>query len=495
MWMMGKSGLKMRLSAAPSIFARLLYRIAIYNRVVLMFSVCCGVVVIGILALRDLRAANAEAREMYNRSVHGLRRIAEMQYEAQETRRCTLYALTTTDSNLQVQYADQSRDADQEVKNGIAEFRRQADTPFEEELGNRLESEWGAYLQLRDEVLALILEGSTAEAVHMDLTGGVPAFERVRQDLLQVQRLYDEDAVVGQAQLALSSRRSAVKLILILSSTFLVATLAVIMIQRSRELIAIQLARLQMEFVASMSHELRTPLAVLSSAADNLADGLVKGPDAVARYGGIVKRQSRQMGELVDHILLFASTEDRRLHCVVEPLSVMFIIESILNKLDARMRDTGFVVHREIEPSLPPVLGNGVAIAQCLNSLIDNAVKYSGTSRDIEVRALAAPGENGSAQELRISVVDYGIGIEALDIPKIFEPFYRSQRAQAAQIHGMGLGLSLAKRIAESMGGRLSVKSDPGRGSTFTLHLPFASEAAETDNPNTIPQRTEAFHG
>jgi signal transduction histidine kinase len=494
MWMMDKSGREKGPSAVSSVFGKLLPAISRYNRIVLMFAVCCGVVVIGILALRDLQAANAEAREMYTRSVHGLKGIAEMQYEAQETRRCTLYALTTSDSNLQVRYADQSRDADQKVKNGIAEFQREADTDFEKELGNRLESEWVDYLHVRDEVLASILEGSTGEAVHMDLVGGVPAFERVRRNLLQVQRLYDEDAARRQADLARSSRRSSIKLICILSSTFLVATLAVVVIQRSRELNAIQLARLQMEFVASASHELRTPLAVLSCAADNLADGLVKGHEATVRYGGIVRRQSRQMSELVDQILLFASTEDRRLQPALEPVSATAIIHSILNKLDPRLQDAGFSIQRDIEPCLPPVLGNGVAIAQCLNSLIDNAVKYSGRSRDIELRAFAAPSEDGSVQELRIGVIDHGIGIDALDIPRIFEPFYRSPQAQAAQIHGMGLGLSLAKRIAESMGGRVSVKSDSGRGSVFTLHLQFARETAEEGTANAIGQRTEDPH-
>ena len=80
----------------------------------------------------------------------------------------------------------------------------------------------------------------------------------------------------------------------------------------------------------------------------------------------------------------------------------------------------------------------------------------------------------GGPEELRISVTDHGIGIDSSEIPYIFEPFYRSPRVQAAQIHGTGLGLSLAKRIAESMGGRLTVASQLAVGSTFTLHLQFA---------------------
>jgi signal transduction histidine kinase len=488
------SGLKKRY-AVPAIFSRVLKLVARQKRIVLIFLGCCGVAVVGALMLRDLREANVEAREMYTRSVYGLRRIAEVQYQAQETRRCTLYALTTSDSNLQVRYADQSRDADEEVKKGIAEFGQHANTPYEQQLGSRLEREWTTYLSVRDDVLALILEGNTGEAVRTDLSGGVPAFERVRQDLLEVQRLYDRDAARRQANLATTSRWSSIKLIGILSTTFLVAFFSVLVIHRSRVLNAIQLTRLQMEFVASMSHELRTPLAALNLAADNLADGLVTSPEAVARYGGIVRRQSRNMTELVDRILMFASTEDRNIPQSLEPLSVEATLEWLLTTLKVRIRDAGFSVSLEIEPGLPPVLGNRVAIGHSLNSLIDNAIKYSGMSREIEIRALAAPGEGKPASEVRISVSDHGIGIDPSEISRIFEPFYRCPQVQVEQIHGTGLGLSLARRIAESIGGTLTVESEVDHGSTFTLHLRLAPQGSDIGTKEVTGQEMETKGG
>ena len=145
--------------------------------------------------------------------MRGLQNIGELQYEAQETRRATLYALTTSDSNLQVEYADQSRNADQRVKDGIVEYTKQAKESEEAALAHRLAVDWENYLSVRDEVLASILEGSTGEAVSYDLSGGVPAFERVRQDLNEVKRLYGENASKGQARLAASSRRSTLSLI------------------------------------------------------------------------------------------------------------------------------------------------------------------------------------------------------------------------------------------------------------------------------------------
>lgn len=445
-----------------------------HNATISLVLVLCVVVGAGVFVIRDLRSANAEAQNLYLVSVQGLQRIGELQYDAQETRRATLYALTTNDSNLQLEYADQSRDADQRVTEGIAQYHDQAKLPKETELADRLSRDWADYLPVRDDVLALILEGSTKEAVNLDLSSGVPSFERVRQDLDEVKRLYDEEASQRAAYVQATSRRSVVRMIAILGFAFLLSSAAVWAIQRSRMLSAIQLAKMQMEFVASVSHELRTPLAVLSSAADNIADGLVEGKAGLQRYGTVIQNQSRQMKGLVDQILLFASTEDRKDRYVLQPLQVLKIIESVLASTKELIQEGGFVIETSLEPDLPPVLGDLSAVAQCLQSLIGNAVKYSGHSRWIGLRAFTGPWDQGIGWEVRISVSDHGIGIDRSEIDNIFDPFYRSPRVSALQIHGTGLGLSLARRIAETMGGKLSAVSELSAGSTFTLHLPIA---------------------
>ena len=457
-----------------SMVDRLLIDATRHNALLLLFFICCGIAVVGAFIIRDLRAANAEAQEIYTGAVHGLQRIGELQYDAQETRRATLYALTTTNSNLQVEYADQSRDADRRVTDGIAEYRSQAATTEVLNLADRLNHDWITYLGVRDEVLASILEGSTQEAVSLDLKGGVPAFERVRSDLNEVKRLYGEDASRREADLALASRRSSYKLVGIFSFTFLLSSAAGWAIQRSRMLSRMQLAHLQMEFVASVSHELRTPLAVIRSAADNLADGLIRDRDAMRKYGTILQHQSRSMSDLVDQILLFASTEDRTNRYVLEPVAVEKIIDSAVADTESVVNGAGFTLDLEVEKRLPHVMGDLGGIRQCLQNLIGNAVKYGGNDRRITLRADRLSANQGSSGELRISVADQGIGIDSSEIGYIFDPFYRSPRVQAAQIHGTGLGLPLAKRIAESMGGRLTVASQLSVGSTFTLHLQFA---------------------
>jgi len=329
--------------------------------------------------------------------------------------------------------------------------------------------------------LASILEGSTKESVNLDLSGGVPAFERVRQDLNEVKRLYGEEADRSQSNLVASARRSTWRLVGIHSFTLLLSGAAVWAIQRSRMLSAIQLAKLQMEFVASVSHELRTPLAVLNSAADNIADGLVVGKAALRKYGTILQHQSRSMGQLVDEILLFASTEDGTNNYELQPLQISKIVDSIVIETEELIKSSGFVLERQIEPGLPLVMGDVSGISQCLQNLISNAVKYGGDDRRIVFHAFAASVERWSGREVRISIGDRGIGIDSEEIAHIFDPFYRSPRVNAAQIHGTGLGLSLAKRIAESMGGKITVVSELSVGSTFTLHLQIAKgEDAQT---------------
>ncbi|HKN33464.1 MAG TPA: ATP-binding protein [Terriglobales bacterium] len=440
----------------------------------LVFGVEVGV---GIFVIRDLRTANVEAQRMYAGSVLGLRRIGELQYQAQETRRSTLYALTTNDSNLQVEYADQSREADRRVTDGVREYLEQARIPREVEIGQRLRLDWSAYLRVRDEVLASILEGSTREAVQLDLTGGVPSFERVRQDLEEVKRLYDEQASQRLAIVAGSSHRSVVRLIAVLGFTLLFASASIWAIQRSKMLSEVQLAKLQMDFVASVSHELRTPLAVICSAADNIADGVVEGKEQLTRYGVVIRNQTRQITELVNEILLFASTKEREVRYHLRPIKVQQIVESVIENTAELARSSGFVIEQRVDPDLPYVRGDLSALSQCLQNLIVNAVKYSGESRWIGVRATVDQAHGRNRKEVRISVQDRGIGIAAPELSQIFEPFYRSPAVSAAQIHGTGLGLPLAKNIAEAMGGTLSVESELGAGSVFTLHLPVTEEA------------------
>lgn len=424
--------------------------------------------------IRDFHSANTEVQSMYAGSVLGLRRIGGLQYEAQETRRATLYALTTNDSNLQVEYADQTREADKRVTEGIADYLQQARLPAEIEAGKHLRQDWLAYLSVRDEVLASILEGSTKEAVVLDLSQGVPLFDRVRQDLEEIKRLYDEQASRRLTNVAALARRSVARLIGVLFCTLFLASVFVWILQRNKMASALQLAHMQMDFVASVSHELRTPLAVLCSAADNLADGVVRGEAQLSKYSSVIRNQSRQINTLVNQVILFASTQNGKGRYVLRPLEVSSVVNAALDDAMELIQKAGFALEKRISPHLPLVTADFAALSQCLQNLVTNALKYGDRGHWICVHANVMYTKDRRSNEVRISVEDHGSGIDRADLPYIFEPFFRGPAAVAGQIHGAGLGLAIAKSLAEAMGGRLSVKTEAGKGSTFTVHLPVA---------------------
>lgn len=244
------------------------------------------------------------------------------------------------------------------------------------------------------------------------------------------------------------------------------------------------LARLQMDFVAAVSHELRTPLAVISSAAENISDGVVAGKQQLTQYGTEIKNQAKHLIQLVEQILLFAATSNKRHQYNLRPVRVGEVIEAALKDTAGLIESAGVTVEQEIAPNLPPIMGDLPALTHCLQNLITNAVKYGGDARWMRIKA-QVNDEEGQFNEVQIVVEDKGLGIGATELRRIFEPFYRSRSVAAAQIHGTGLGLSLARDIAQAMGGKLTVTSEPGKGSRFSLFLQFADVADLQTSPQT----------
>lgn len=250
-------------------------------------------------------------------------------------------------------------------------------------------------------------------------------------------------------------------LLLLAASIFLV----IIAAQRVRTL-----AAMRMDFVASVSHELRTPLAAILASGQNLSDGFASDQ---SYYGALITRQARQLVELVDQVLLFASIRDGKKRYSLSAVTVNEVFESLRESILMILGNDGFCVECRLANNLPPVLGNRQALTRCLQNLIENAAKYSGDSRWIGV---SAEIDEISHKERRIKIVvaDRGLGIAESELPNVFEPFYRSPDAIAAQIHGSGLGLSVAMQIVKEMRGSLSVTSEVGKGSIFTLSLKAA---------------------
>jgi signal transduction histidine kinase len=233
-----------------------------------------------------------------------------------------------------------------------------------------------------------------------------------------------------------------------------------------------RLANLQMEFVTGVSHELCTPLAVINSAAENLVDGVVDGPQQMRSYGAMIQDQSRRLERLIDQVLLFSAQRAGRAKYELRPVEIAETVEQSLVLSEPMLRDAGFDVEKEIDADLPLVVADPAAVGKCMENLFSNAVKYARTNRWLAVRARVVQADTNA--EVQITVEDKGTGISTADLPNIFEPFYRVQSAREGQIRGVGLGLYLVKHMMEEMGGRVSVSSELGRGTFFVLHFPVA---------------------
>jgi signal transduction histidine kinase len=237
-----------------------------------------------------------------------------------------------------------------------------------------------------------------------------------------------------------------------------------------------KLAAQQMDFVATVSHELRTPVAVIRSAAQNLSAGVVHDAEQAKRYGDLIDTEGRRLTDMVEQVLEYAGLSGNRRPPASRPVDMASLVHDVVNTSHAlpESRDIAFDIR--VDELVPAVMADQDALRRAILNLVSNALKYADDGRWVGI-AVTTTGarENG---QVHVAVTDRGRGIPADDLAHIFEPFYRGRFAIAQQIHGNGLGLSLVKRIAEAHGGRVTVKSTPGQGSTFTIILPAASGAA-----------------
>ncbi|MEE9263351.1 MAG: HAMP domain-containing sensor histidine kinase, partial [Vicinamibacteria bacterium] len=247
---------------------------------------------------------------------------------------------------------------------------------------------------------------------------------------------------------------------------------SVAMIVRSTQR-AQRLAKQQVEFVAGVTHELQTPLAVIRSAGQNLADGVVDGPKQIKEYGLLVEKEGRRLSGMVDQVLQFAGLQSQRSALTIEAVPIDRVIESALADCAAAIEESGVKVDKEVAPQLT-VMADAPALRRAIQNLLDNAIKYGGDEKWIGIRAKTS--KEGRKREVLITIADKGPGILAEDLPHVFEPFYRGKTAQAGRARGNGLGLALVRQIIEGHGGRITVKSAKGQGTTFSVRLPANSE-------------------
>jgi signal transduction histidine kinase/type II secretory pathway pseudopilin PulG len=244
-------------------------------------------------------------------------------------------------------------------------------------------------------------------------------------------------------------------------------------------------AELQMEFVAGISHELCTPLAVINSAVENLADGVVDSPDQTREYVALLRDQGGRLERLLSQVLQFASARFSPSELNLQPLDIAAVVAQSLAGSESLLREADLKIEQQIQPDLPLVNADADAAQKCVENLINNAIKYGGAGGSILMKACL--NRLPSQSEVQVVVEDHGIGISPQDQRKIFEPFYRTSEVREGQFRGVGLGLFLVKGMMETMGGSITVFSELGRGTRFVLHFPVA---ASVDQPKEAPAQS-----
>lgn len=245
------------------------------------------------------------------------------------------------------------------------------------------------------------------------------------------------------------------------------------------------LSQMKSTFVSNVSHELRTPLASIKMLAE-LLEMQLAGQTAVAgsenfktraeNYLGIIRRECSRLGRLIENVLDFSKIERGIKQYSFEFEDPAAVVRMAVDSFRPHMEEQGFTLALDIAEPLPELSIDADAISQVILNLLSNAVKYSDSVKDIRVRAFR------QKSHVVIEVADRGIGIAAAELSKVFDDFYRAdQRLNSQKQGGMGLGLTLARQIVHAHGGEISVRSEVGKGSTFTFTLPIPETAlAET---------------
>ncbi len=236
-----------------------------------------------------------------------------------------------------------------------------------------------------------------------------------------------------------------------------------------------RLERMRREFVANVSHELRTPLTTIKSYVETLLDGALEDPEVAERFLGVVNREAERMTRLVSDLLTLSHLDSGSLHLDQQPTSLAELVADVCEKFLERCQRKEIVLRGTYEPGLPLVMADRDRMEQVLSNLLNNAVDFTPSGGRIEVRVEAAE------QGVVVRVTDTGAGIPHEDLPRIFERFYRVDKARSREFGGTGLGLSIAKEIVESHGGRIGIESTLGRGTEVWFWLPTLTEGANED--------------
>lgn len=231
--------------------------------------------------------------------------------------------------------------------------------------------------------------------------------------------------------------------------------------------VELRLNRMKSEFISNVSHELKSPLTSIRMMTEMLHQNRVGTEERKSAYYSAMLEESEHLSHLIDNILDFSRMDDERKNYNFKDLDMNELFIKFLETTRERLPASGFDIRYYCPDHVPVIQADRDAILQVFYNLIDNAIKFSGTSRQIDVRL------SSEEKELLFCVKDFGIGIPAKDQERIFDRFYRSDESQKRGIRGSGIGLTIVRKIIEAHYGYMTLESKPGAGSTFCVHLPF----------------------
>lgn len=237
-----------------------------------------------------------------------------------------------------------------------------------------------------------------------------------------------------------------------------------------------RVARVRRDFVANVGHELKTPIGALQLLSEALLDA-AEDVAAARRFAERIQHESTRLGRLVSELLELSRVQGAEPLPEPTPVAVEWLVAEVLDRARTGAAAKQIELTVTCQPDLT-VYGSDSQLATALANLVDNAVAYSPEGSQVEIACTATD------EQIQIAVIDRGIGIAAKDLDRIFERFYRSDRARSRATGGTGLGLAIVKHIATNHGGRVDVVSSPGEGSTFTLRLPARPPTAAAALPS-----------
>jgi two-component system phosphate regulon sensor histidine kinase PhoR len=235
-----------------------------------------------------------------------------------------------------------------------------------------------------------------------------------------------------------------------------------------------RLENIRKDFVANVSHELRTPLTSIKGYIEALLDGAKDDPDISTKFLDIILKQSDRLNLILEDLLQLSKIESGQVLFKREPLHIRRVIERTLAMIKPLADKKGHRLVSFVEDDLPTVLGDEERLTQVMSNLLDNAVKYTPEKGTITV-AVHPVSDNAEQPALvtavELSVTDTGIGIPELDRPRVFERFYRVDKARSRELGGTGLGLAIVRHIVEGQGGRVWVEANTPTGSRFVVRI------------------------